>query len=111
MDVGVITDSTLDFDKDFTLKGNYAHDPPKLKTELDFGDGSGWQDITALIASFDYNWFDGVDPAGTVQHTYTEPGDYTIDARVTYWDGEVVYAHDSGQHVIVHVTEPVAAVP
>ena len=54
------------------------------KVELDPGDGSGWLDITA-----GYLGTMGTDePDGS--HVYSEPGEYTVQAHVTYWDGEVV---------------------
>jgi hypothetical protein len=77
------------------------------KVEMDYGDGSGWRDVT-----YDYNhkWdfmfdTDGPDLSTWDQYNYTEPGTYTIRGRVTYWDGEVVYSRPETE-VTVTVSAP-----
>lgn len=85
--------------------------------KIDFGDGSGWQDITALYYVMDFDYDDGVDLSRVARHTYTEPGVYNIRARATYWDGQVVSLDENTptdgrpQPIRVTVTDPQAAVP
>ena len=60
------------------------------KREIDFGDGIGWVDVTAESVK----WSDGgvggePTPDQMTRRVYTEPGEYLIRGRVTYWDGEV----------------------
>ncbi len=58
------------------------------KVEIDFGDGSGWEDVTAAWMSKQdqsiYSLEDAAQP-----HTYTEPGEYSVHCRVTFTDNEV----------------------
>lgn len=71
------------------------------KVEVDFGDGSGWVDVTTDAKT---KWFKGPEywkPENKTQHTYTTPGEFSINARLTYWDGEVVYARQDP--IPVHV--------
>jgi PKD repeat protein len=85
--------------------------------EVDFGDGSGWQDITALYYVMDFDYDDGVDLSRVAGHTYTEPGEYIIRARATYWDGEVISLDETTpqdwrpQPIRVTVTEAQAPAP
>ncbi|MDQ3022990.1 MAG: hypothetical protein M3R04_01200 [bacterium] len=64
-----------------------------LKAELDFGDGTGWQDCTVDCLT---TWFrepyvpNQVPIDWMTRHTYTEPGTYEINGRITFWDGEVM---------------------
>jgi hypothetical protein len=64
------------------------------KVEWNPGDGAGWIDITE-----DYR--NNMEQAQTLtyaigyKHTYAAPGTYQVQARVTYWDGEVVYSMTS----------------
>jgi hypothetical protein len=62
------------------------------KVELDWGDGSGYQDLTS--DAIDKWWHGGEgtfpnDPNFLSLHTYDTPGEFTMTARVTFWDGEV----------------------
>lgn len=55
---------------------------------LNFGDGTGWIDVTAeFLNDQDIH---GTHLDGNMLHTYFEPGSYEIHGRLTYWDGEVV---------------------
>jgi hypothetical protein len=67
-----------------------------LRCEIDFGDGSGWLDVTARKMAWD-----ALDASTWEQHTYAVPGEYEPDVRVTYWDGEVLYQNSD---FAVHVT-------
>lgn len=62
------------------------------KVEVNFGDGGGWSDVTAdaqaMWSGEPVDWLNS-----TLEHTYTEPGDHIIIARLTFWDGEVVYSN------------------
>jgi hypothetical protein len=71
----------------------YGH---MLKCEIDFGDGSGWLDVTARKMAWD-----ALDASTWEQHTYAVPGEYEPDVRMTYWDGEVLYQNSD---FAVHVT-------
>jgi hypothetical protein len=71
------------------------------KTEIDFGDGAGWQDVTADRFRWDRIYGDGIDLSTWTQHVYTTPGSYTPDIRVTYWDGEVLHHLPD---TVVHIT-------
>jgi hypothetical protein len=52
---------------------------------LDYGDGSGWHDVTSSTQSEG----DGLPlQIGEVTHTYPEPGKYILRKRITWWDGE-----------------------
>lgn len=76
------------------------------KIEMNFGDGTGWQDVTGDAARWDHNPFDGLDPARVTLHTYSHPGAYRISLRVTYYDGEIVTSTDpGGREPLVSVTE------
>lgn len=91
---------------------NYPNDPAAhldqfTKAELDFGDGQGWQDVTADART---KWWQ--QPLGTptyyqtnymTPHTYTEPGVYEVNGRITWWDGQVMEA-GPGWRVTVTVT-------
>lgn len=60
--------------------------------EVDYGDGQGWQNVTADAprwASF-LTWGDNV-----THYFYAAPGTYTLRARATFHDGEVVEADRS----------------
>jgi hypothetical protein len=85
-----------------------------LQVQIDWGDGSGWVDVTADKPSYDYYYDDGMDPNGCSQHTYAEPGVYRIRSRATYWDGQVVESRSGciyTEEPTVTVTEPQAAAP
>jgi PKD repeat protein len=60
------------------------------KAELDFGDGAGWQDVTAQQHAAGPAW--GASLAQSVPHAYAAPGSYTLRGRVTYWDGTLYEA-------------------
>lgn len=61
-----------------------------VKSELDFGDGAGWTDVTMQQQALGTAW--GTSLAQSVQHTYAAAGTYTLRGRVTYWDGKVMDA-------------------
>ena len=103
MVVGMVPDAgvAVPYDSDAAHRGV---DPLMTKHEVNFGDGGGWVDVTAEERTYDYYLGDGLDPAHCAKHTYTNPGTYTIDARVTYWDGAVLYASQFGESVTVTIT-------
>ncbi|MCH7472556.1 hypothetical protein IIA79_06355 [bacterium] len=71
--------------------------------EIDFGDGSGWINVTEQMKEYNSaRWFyEGQDPQDLyIRHTYTEPGEYVIRARATFWDGEVVYSESAFEPTI-----------
>ena len=79
-----------------------------IKAELDFGDGSGWIDVTQLYIAFqsinsiaDFRQF-------ACKHEYTQPGAYTIKARATFWDGNVITTFSDGSQAISQITVPPA---
>lgn len=66
-----------------------------VKLEINMGDGSGWIDFTdeyrAYLALGSQP--DGVDAADYhLQHTYQAAGEYTVQARAQYWDGQLIYS-------------------
>jgi hypothetical protein len=73
------------------------------KAEIDWGDGSGFEDVTVdALAKWgrgpggtDENHDDADDPDFLSLHTYDTPGEYTISGRITYWDGAVVTDDES----------------
>jgi hypothetical protein len=65
------------------------------KMEIDYGEGAGWQDVTAAFYQWDWDYDDGVDLNHVARHTYAAPGMYMIRGRATYWDGEVVTLDES----------------
>ena len=73
--------------------------------EVNYNDGEGWQDVTSNA----YNVWDYTlqDPSAREFHTFTEPGEYALSLRVTYWDGEVVYFNeDAVVGFVVTKSEP-----
>lgn len=71
-----------------------VHPPDDLpmvsRFELDFGEGNGWEDVTSEARNWDYGEIGrGLDVNRLTHHTYSEPGEYLLRGRVTYWDGEV----------------------
>jgi len=89
------------------LIDNEFRNPYYTVIEIDFGDGSGWYDATEDSKT---KWVPaGPYPSGPnptlpdhmTQHTYTAVGDYVIRARVTFWDGEVVYANERHVRVLL----------
>jgi hypothetical protein len=74
----------------------------RVKYEADYGDGSGWVDVTAESGEWQYALTGN--PAHWSHHTYSAPGTYALNLRVTYWDGEIVYC-DPMQLVKFEVTE------
>jgi hypothetical protein len=94
--VGAIADASNDF--------NPKTGVVLTRLEIDFGDGGGWQDVTAAQPSWDYYVYDGIDQDKAVLHTYTTPGVYRVRSRGTYWDGEVVTSnHANGEEPTVTV--------
>jgi hypothetical protein len=72
--------------------------------EINFGETSTWEDITDLYSI----WLDRMRqrlPETYYEHTYTEPGEYTVRARVIWDDGKIVYTHPNFEPVIT-VTTP-----
>jgi hypothetical protein len=65
-----------------------------VKLEINYGDGSGWRDVTADRAFWDYS--SDRDPARMTHYEYSLPGTFYVNSRVTFWDGEVVYEDNSG---------------
>lgn len=59
------------------------------KIEVDFGDGTGWFDIT--LEQFDH-YAKKIELIDMTPHVYNVPGPYYINTRATYWDGELVYS-------------------
>jgi hypothetical protein len=91
---------------DFFVDSNPKTGVVFIKVEIDFGDGSGWRDITSSMKDMDYYYYDGLDPAHSVLHTYAQPGEYRVRARITYWDGEVIESRqDIGGEPLVKVTQ------
>jgi hypothetical protein len=76
-----------------------------LKAEVDWGDGSGFEDVTNDTHTKWYRGGEGSlpnDPNFLSLHTYAGTGDHTIIARVTYWDGEVVLDKPQDRvHVVI----------
>jgi hypothetical protein len=75
-----------------------------IKIELNYGDGSGWQDCTLAYNAVHepYSFFDHCD----FDHTYTNAGTYTILFRATFWNGVVVNTHADGTVASATVTVP-----
>jgi hypothetical protein len=61
------------------------------KFEINYGDGTGWIDVTADAGSWDY--LTESDPDGMTHYVYEQAGTYEVLARATFWDGEVVYSN------------------
>jgi len=79
-----------------------------LAVELDPADGSGWLDITAEYCTWiQQGTARAASASGIYSYTYTEPGEYQISARVTWWDSEVTTATGA----TVTVTEPEGGQP
>jgi hypothetical protein len=59
-------------------------DRPVSKAEIDFGDGSGFVDVTSKLVRSEwiFNY--------TGEHTYFQAGAYILRARATYWDGAIL---------------------
>ncbi|MEP0813901.1 MAG: hypothetical protein HRF49_04455 [bacterium] len=66
----------------------YLEDPPSPREfinlmEVDFGDGTGWHDVTD-------EWHESLkglfDPK--MRHTFEQPGEYVVVIRATFYDGE-----------------------
>jgi hypothetical protein len=65
--------------------------PVIARFELDFGEGNGWEDVTAEARNWDYgDKGRDLDVSRLTHHTYSKPGEYQLRGRVTYWDGEAV---------------------
>jgi hypothetical protein len=74
------------------------------KLELDYGDDSGWQDLTqAYLAGHALN---AVTEQNSFKHTYTQSGTYTIHIRATFWDGDVVADRLNGTEATTYATVP-----
>lgn len=59
---------------------------PCARIDLDYGNGSGWQDVTSAT----HSQGDSLPlQVGQVTHTYTEPGQYILRTRITWWDGKI----------------------
>ena len=64
------------------------------RVEVNPGDGAGWLDFTEGYLSPMYP------PYHNGTHVYNEPGNYTVQTRVTYWDAEVLLDDELGERVI-----------
>jgi len=75
---------------------------PFSKVEVDFGDGSGWLDLTRDAME---KWWAPPEDTYTdhmTPHQYTAPGEYDIRARVTFSDDGAT-VEDLAPHVHVSV--------
>lgn len=59
---------------------------PVVKAEIDFSAGDGFIDITNLLVLVENELHLGV----IYPYTFSEPGNYTVQVRAEYWDGEVL---------------------
>ena len=90
-------DSHLPLEIGITIS-TYNDIPPKglnqiSKFELDFGDGGGWVDVTQEARNWDFGEIGReLDVNRMTKRVYSEPGEYLIRGRITYWDGDV---HDT----------------
>lgn len=73
--------------------GGATYDSLAFKYEVNWGDGSGWQDVTSDAPRWDYLGQDGIADGEVSAHIYATVGTYQIQSRVTYWDGYVQYEH------------------
>jgi hypothetical protein len=65
------------------------------RLEINMGDGSGWVDFTSEYKAYLLKYAGGgvaEGREGAYQHTYTEPGEYIVQARVEYWDSQMIYS-------------------
>lgn len=66
-----------------------------IRVELDFDDGTGWEDVTTAWKQKQdmtiYSLEDQMQP-----HSYNDPGEYSVSCRVTFADGEVIAYPSSG---------------
>jgi len=68
--------------------------------EVDFGDGSPAVECTEIM----YKWWNKeIDEISLPHHVYTIPGQFTIKAKVTYWDG---WTLDSLANITITVLPP-----
>ncbi len=51
---------------------------------VNFGDSADWIDVTRKLVPLESSL------RIVSEHIYTEPGTYIIQARTTYWDGQVI---------------------
>lgn len=86
---------------------DFSHEQWLTKLEADYGDGSGWQDITAWYRIQAERQTVTHYLIDSITHTYPSAGTYLLNGRVTYWDGAVVYLTNSqGMVQPVSVTVP-----
>jgi len=86
------------------------------KYEIDFGDGGGWVDVTQEARNWDFGEIGrDLDVNRMTRRIYSEPGEYLIRGRVTYWDGEVydtsgdpVYPH-TNSNLLLRILSPEGA--
>jgi hypothetical protein len=83
----------------------FAYDCEDKKLEIDWKDGSGWQDVTEEARAW------GNPLIGELsKHTYTANGLYQINCRRTFWDGETLesdhFPEDSHTSPLVIVGPP-----
>lgn len=82
----------------------YEHNEWLVKVELNYGDGSGWQDFTKAYKEINIQ-FTSHD-ISVFNHTYAQAGTYTILIRATFWNGEVVNTEADGTVASAIVTVP-----
>ena len=82
--------TSLSVNGDISKDGNRSVLESVTKLEVDFGDGSGWEDATAWLHDYLTPPYDNT-TAGMIKHVYPAEGSYTPNVRATFWDGEVVY--------------------
>lgn len=59
-----------------------------VKVEINFGDSPLWIDCTSESHA---HWRGDPPPAqSNFDHTYTQPGEFLVEVRLTFWDGEVL---------------------
>lgn len=61
-----------------------------VKCEMNFDDGTVWLDFTTEVLA--YIRGGEQDPELLPVHVFENPGTYKVQARVTYWDEEVLYS-------------------
>jgi hypothetical protein len=75
--------------------------------EIDYGDGSGWADVTTEVLAILFARDNGtaIPVSERFSHTYTDPGDYILRVRVTWQDNDVTYSPATSVPMIT-VTAP-----
>jgi len=77
------------------------------KFEFNFGDGTGWIDLTQEYNQKVHGAHTSPPPVlDQLKHTYAIPGDYTVICRVTFSDGGVVLSSVTDPDATFHVLPP-----